>query len=89
MTTLFRAALGATLIVLAALSLPANAFAYARYKSSTPGAGEVLTTSPAQVDISFTQHIQKVSGTDAITPPIPQQVAPPVTFKTTVGAVDA
>ena len=66
MATLFRGALGATLLVLAALSLPANALAHARYKSSTPGAGEVLATSPAQVDITFTQHIQKVSGTYAI-----------------------
>ena len=41
-------------------------FAHARYKSSTPKAGEVVATSPARLDITFTQQIQKVSGTYAI-----------------------
>ena len=50
----------------AALLTAAPAFAHARYKSSTPGTGEVLTTSPVRVDITFTQQIQKVSGTYAI-----------------------
>ncbi len=40
--------------------------AHARYKSSTPGAGEVLTASPARVEIIFTEQIQKVSGTYSI-----------------------
>ena len=41
-------------------------FAHARYKSSTPNAGEVVATSPARLEITFTQQIQKVSGTYAI-----------------------
>jgi methionine-rich copper-binding protein CopC len=40
--------------------------AHARYKSSTPGKGEVLSASPARVEVMFTQEIQKVSGTYSI-----------------------
>ena len=50
----------------AAISNAAPVFAHARYKSSTPGTGEVLAASPARVDIVFTQELQKVSGTYGI-----------------------
>lgn len=40
--------------------------AHARYKSSTPGKGEVVTTSPPSVTITFTQDVQKISGTYGI-----------------------
>jgi methionine-rich copper-binding protein CopC len=43
-----------------------GASAHARLKGSTPAKGEVLTTSPSQVTITFTQEIQKVSGTYGI-----------------------
>ncbi len=42
------------------------ALAHARYKSSTPGKGEVGATSPFRVEITFTQQIEKVSGAYAI-----------------------
>ena len=41
-------------------------FAHARYKSSTPGSGEVVATAPSRVDITFSQQIQKVAGTYGI-----------------------
>ncbi len=50
----------------AALLAASSVFAHARYKSSTPGTGEVLTTSPARVDIAFSQEIQKISGSYGI-----------------------
>jgi methionine-rich copper-binding protein CopC len=60
--------LAITLMALAAVAL-LNAkpvFAHARYKSSTPGTGQILTASPARVEITFTEQIQKVSGTYGI-----------------------
>ena len=50
----------------AAISNAAPALAHAGYKSSTPGKGEVLAASPARVEITFTQQLQKVSGTYGI-----------------------
>lgn len=50
----------------AALLAASSVFAHARYKSSTPGTGEVVKTSPARVDITFSQEIQKVSGSYGI-----------------------
>lgn len=52
--------LGAT--AAAAVLAVAPVFAHARYNSSTPGKGEVLAASPARVEITFTQQVQKVSG---------------------------
>jgi copper resistance protein C len=51
------------LVGVTTLLATAPVFAHARYKSSTPGTGEVITASPARVDIIFTEQIQKVSGT--------------------------
>ena len=50
----------------AAISNAAPALAHAGYKSSTPGKGEVLAASPARVEITFTQQLQKISGTYGI-----------------------
>ena len=51
------------LAALVAIGSPHIALAHARYKSSTPGIGEIAQDPPPQVDITFTQSIQKVSGT--------------------------
>lgn len=40
--------------------------AYARYKSSSPAKGEVLSAPPAKVDILFSEDIQNVAGTYGI-----------------------
>jgi methionine-rich copper-binding protein CopC len=56
-------ALGATA---SALLLLGNASAHARYKESIPAKGEVLAASPSQVSITFTQDVQKVTGTYGI-----------------------
>lgn len=50
------AALGAALF-----ATPDSASAHARYKSSIPGKSEVVATAPAQVEITFTEEIQKIS----------------------------
>jgi len=55
-----------TASLLFALAAPSVASAHARYKSSTPGTGEVLSTSPARLTIMFTQNVQKVTGTYGI-----------------------
>ena len=61
-------ALGAGAVALAALlALTSTASAHARIKESTPKVGEVVQTSPTQVAITFTEDIQKVSGTYDIT----------------------
>jgi methionine-rich copper-binding protein CopC len=49
--------------VMAFVVAPASTLAHARHKSSTPAVGEVLSTPPSAVTITFTQDIQKVSGT--------------------------
>jgi hypothetical protein len=58
---------GAALAGVLTITVPGIALAHARYKSSTPGTSEVVQASPAQVEITFTQHIQKVTGTYDIT----------------------
>ena len=58
----FVAAMG----LVAVIAAPGTALAHARYMSSTPAKGEVVATSPAAVEITFTQDIQKVSGTYSI-----------------------
>ncbi len=58
-----RLALAVAFVAVSAVALPLGAQAHARYKSSTPGRGEVVHTSPPQVSITFTQEIQKVAGT--------------------------
>lgn len=52
--------------VLLLMALPSTALAHARYKSSMPGGGEVVQASPAQVDMTFTQQVQRISGSYAI-----------------------
>ena len=54
------AALAALLAVPSAILLVSTASAHARYKSSIPATGDVLAASPARVEITFTQEIQKV-----------------------------
>ncbi len=53
-------------IVAAALFAPANVSAHARYDSSTPGKGAVVAAAPSSVTITFTQDVQKISGTYGI-----------------------
>ncbi len=55
------AAVAAIGIAIAGFS--AMASAHARVKSSSPAKGEVVQTSPSQVEIFFTQAVQKVAGT--------------------------
>lgn len=43
-----------------------TAGAHARLKESTPAVGEVLATSPAEVSITFTNDIQRISGSYGI-----------------------
>ena len=60
----------AVAIAVAAVSLvlaAATASAHARYKESTPGKGQVLQTAPAAVSITYTNDIQKISGTYDVT----------------------
>jgi methionine-rich copper-binding protein CopC len=45
------------------LLVATSAQAHAQYKESTPAKGEVLSASPSQVSITFTQDVQKVTGT--------------------------
>jgi methionine-rich copper-binding protein CopC len=39
-----------------------HAEAHARYASSTPARGEILATGPEEVEITFTQEIQRIEG---------------------------
>ncbi len=64
--TTLSATLAAAAVLAATLLAAAPVFAHARYKSSTPGTGEVLTASPSRVEITFTEQLQKVSGTYGI-----------------------
>jgi methionine-rich copper-binding protein CopC len=50
----------------AVVLLAQTASAHARYERSSPGKGEVLTSPPASVEITFTQEIQKIAGTYGI-----------------------
>ena len=43
-----------------------GAAAHANYKSSAPAKGEVLSASPTRVSITFTQEVQKLTGTFGI-----------------------
>jgi methionine-rich copper-binding protein CopC len=49
-----------------ALTATAQASAHARYDSSTPAKGEVLAASPAQVQVKFSQDVQKITATYGI-----------------------
>jgi methionine-rich copper-binding protein CopC len=49
-------------VLAAIVAMPNLASAHARYKSSIPGKGEVVSVAPEQVEITFTEDIQKVSG---------------------------
>jgi methionine-rich copper-binding protein CopC len=49
-------------MLVALVAAPPLALAHARYKSSIPGRSEVVAESPAQVEITFTEEIQKVAG---------------------------
>lgn len=67
MRTLTRTLIPATFAACAAALLAVSgASAHANYKSSTPAKGEVLSASPARVSITFTQEVQKVTGTFGI-----------------------
>src|SRR6266487_2176031 len=59
----------ASLVALAALAitLPAGAFAHARYDHSTPSPGQVVSTSPPLVDIFTAQDMRRTPGADEIT----------------------
>lgn len=63
-------AAGALLIGLASVALswmsPGSASAHARLKSSSPAKGEVVATSPSRVSITFSQDIQKITGSYGI-----------------------
>lgn len=60
--TTLSAMLAGAAVLAATFLAAAPVLAHARYKSSTPGKGEVLAASPARVEITFTQQIQKVGG---------------------------
>lgn len=64
--TTLSAMLAGVAVLAATFLAAAPVLAHARYKSSTPGKGEVLAASPARVEITFTQQIQKVSGAYSI-----------------------
>lgn len=49
--------------LLAAVIMATSVFAHAAYDSSTPAIGARLTVAPTEVEITFTQEIQKVAGT--------------------------
>ncbi|MEX2246450.1 MAG: copper resistance protein CopC [Dehalococcoidia bacterium] len=53
-------------LVAAILTHTTSVSAHAQYKSSTPGKGEIIEVSPARVEITFTQEVQKVSGSYSI-----------------------
>lgn len=55
-------------VIAVALSLFATTAvsAHARYKSSTPSQGEVVSAPPSRVEITFSQDIQKIAGTYGI-----------------------
>ncbi|TAK62762.1 MAG: copper resistance protein CopC [Dehalococcoidia bacterium] len=51
----------------AVVAAPQLASAHARYKSSAPGKSEVVQQAPAQVEITFTEEIQKIAGSYSMT----------------------
>jgi methionine-rich copper-binding protein CopC len=66
--------------VIAGLATASRVMAHANYESSTPAKGEVLSASPAQVSITFTQDVQRITGTFGI------EVAGPAGAATTAPA---
>ena len=55
-------------VMLAALvAMPQLASAHARYKSSTPAKSEVVPEAPAQVEITFSEEIQKIADSYSMT----------------------
>lgn len=60
------AAAAAALATIALLTVVAPAGAHARLEESTPEAGEVLSAAPASVTLTFSQEIQKITGTYGI-----------------------
>ena len=67
MTALRRTIAGTMVLLIGAMVLPQAVSAHARYKSSVPGTSEVVQASPARVEITFSQEIQKVSGSYGMT----------------------
>lgn len=67
MTALRRIIAGTIVLLLGAIALPDAASAHARYASSIPGTSEVVQASPARVEITFTEEIQKISGSYGMT----------------------
>lgn len=57
---------GAAIALGVGLLATSGVSAHARYESSTPAKGEVLSASPAQVTIKFSQDVQKITGTYGI-----------------------
>ena len=53
-------------VMVATFASSGTASAHARYKDSTPARGEVVAASPPTVSITFTQEIQKITGTYSI-----------------------
>jgi methionine-rich copper-binding protein CopC len=49
-------------IVACALLSPSAASAHARYESSSPARGEILAVGPNEVEITFSQDIQRIAG---------------------------
>ena len=56
-----------TLAGFAAIAMVATALAHAHYMSSTPGTGEVLSSAPTSVVITFAEAVQKVAGSYDLT----------------------
>jgi methionine-rich copper-binding protein CopC len=65
LTALFTMSAAAIALAMGLSTLPV--FGHARYDSSTPSKGEILAVSPSMVEITFSNDIQKVSGTFGIT----------------------
>ena len=63
---LFLPTLAAMIVLTVGLSMT-PAFAHARLDSSVPTKGEILAVGPAEIEITFTQEIQKLSGSYDIT----------------------
>ncbi len=58
--------LACAVALVAVLLTASDALGHARLKESTPEVGEVLQASPTEVSITFTNDIQKISGTYGI-----------------------
>lgn len=56
------AVIGVVAISLLALARPISVEAHARYESSSPAKGEILAVSPDEVEITFSQDIQRITG---------------------------